>query len=320
MGFDSLPPWDPEILAYEDTQHRPVPSSLDELYELRKEESPRDDAIYNDPDIVIDDIAIPGPDFQIPAIVLTGKGNAMPALRPGILFLHGGGRVMGNVYVGLAAVSELVKDSDAVVISPAYRLSPDVQGMVSVEDCYTCLVWMSQNLKAYNIDPSRWMIAGVSAGAGIAAGVTLLARDRKGPALCAQLLACPMLDDRMTSLSCRQFESGRGFYTTWGRYAWKLVLGEDSERGVTSHYVAPGRAEDLSDLPPAYIDAGSGEPFRDEDIAYATKLWECGVQADLHIWGGGCHGFDLFYPVEIGAEATKTRYAWLRRILRKKNE
>ncbi|RKK71270.1 hypothetical protein BFJ69_g11118 [Fusarium oxysporum] len=320
MGPIRLPPYDPEILAIEDTQHRPIPSSLDELLELRKEELQRDDSIYNDPEIDIQDINVSGLDCEIPAIVLTRKGGTNSEPRPSILFLHGGGRVMGNVYVGLAAVSELVKDLDAVIISPGYRLSPDVHGMVSVEDCYASLVWMSQNLATYNIDPARLMIAGVSAGAGIAAGVTLLARDRKGPRLCAQLLACPMLDDRFDNLSSRQFEKGRGFYTPWGRYAWKLVLGDDIERGTVSHYVAPGRAQDLSDLPPAYIDAGSGEPFRDEDIAYATKLWECGVQADLHVWGGGCHGFDLFYPTEIGAEAIRTRYAWLRRTLKERKE
>ncbi|CAH0024625.1 unnamed protein product [Clonostachys rhizophaga] len=315
-----LPPYDPEILAVEDTQHRPIPSSVDELFELRKKELQRDDNIYNDPEIDIQDINVSGLDCEIPAITLTRKGATTSKPRPGILFLHGGGRVMGNVYVGLAAVSELVKDLNAVIISPGYRLSPDVHGMVSVEDCYASLVWMSQNLTTYNIDPARFMIAGVSAGAGIAAGVTLLARDRNGPSLCAQLLSCPMLDDRFDNLSSRQFENGRGFYTPWGRYAWKLILGDDIERGTVSHYVAPGRAEDLSDLPPAYIDAGSGEPFRDEDIAYAAKLWECGVQADLHIWGGGCHGFDLFYPTEVGAEAVKTRYVWLRRTLRERKE
>ncbi|KAI8670497.1 Abhydrolase-3 domain-containing protein [Fusarium keratoplasticum] len=314
-----LPPWDPEITAVEDNQHRPIPASLDELLELRREEPPRDDAIYNDPGIDIEEITVPGGDGLIHAIVLTSKSRSTSSkLRPGILFIHGGGRVMGNVYVGLAAVSDFVKELDAVVVSPEYRLAPDFHGSAAVQDSYASLVWMSENLSNLNIDPARFIIAGVSAGAGIAAGTLLYSRDNNGPKVCAQLLVCPMLDDRFISLSSRQFENGRGFYTAWGRYAWKLVLGDDAENGTVSQYVAPGRAEDLSDLPQAYIDAGSGEPFRDEDIAYATKLWECGVQADLHIWGGGCHGFDLFYPTEIGAEAIKTRNAWLRRVLREK--
>lgn len=314
------PPYDREITAFEDTQHRPIPSSLDELLELRKEEPSRDDKIYTDSRIAIDEISVPGADGLLHAIVLTREPRlASSKPCPGVLFLHGGGRVMGNVYVGLAAVSGLVKDLDAVVVSVGYRLSPEVSGTDTIEDCYASLVWMSENLGTFNIDPARFMITGVSAGAGLAAGTVLLSRDRKGPHVCAQLLACPMLDDRFLTLSSKQFENGRGFYTEWGRYAWKCVLGEDAEKGNVSQYVAPGRAEDLSNLPPAYIDAGSAEPFRDEGIAYATKLWECGVQADLHIWGGGCHGFDLFFPTEIGAQAMQTRDAWLRRTLREKS-
>lgn len=317
------PPYDPQITAVEDTQHRPIPSSLEELLDLRKEEPSRDDEIYNDPRIAIDEIAVPGADGLLHAIVLTKKprlASTSSKTFPGVLFFHGGGRVMGNVYVGLAAVSELVIDSNAVIISVGYRLSPEVSGIDTIEDCYASLVWMSENLSAFNIDPARFMIAGVSAGAGLATGTVLLSRDRKGPRVCAQLLACPMLDDRFLTLSSRQFENGRGFYTDWGRYAWKCVLGEDAEKqNNVSQYVAPGRAQDLSNLPPAYIDAGSAEPFRDECVAYATKLWECGVQADLHIWGGGCHGFDLFFPTEIGAQAIQTRNAWLRRTLREKS-
>jgi acetyl esterase/lipase len=316
-----LPPYDPEIAASEDTQHRPIPLSFKELLALRREELQKDENIVNDPEIAIEETHAPGGDGPIKAIILTCKSRSTPAKpRPGILFVHGGGRIMGNVYVGLAAVSDLVKELDAMVISVEYRLAPDFHGMAAVEDVYASLVWMSQKLSAFNIDPACFMIAGVSAGAGIAAGATLLSRDRKGPKVCAQMLVCPMLDDRCATLSCLQFEDGRGFYTAWDRYAWKCVLGEDAGREGVSQYVAPGRAEDLSGLPPAYIDAASGEPFRDEDIAYATKLWECGVQAHLHIWGGGTHGFDLFTATELGAEAIKTRNAWLRRVLRGKKD
>ncbi|KAI0437071.1 Alpha/Beta hydrolase protein [Xylaria telfairii] len=315
-----LPPYDPDIAAVKDTQHRPIPSNFNDLLALRREEPVRDEHIYNNPDMAIEEISVSGADGPLPAIVLKSKSQAkISKSHPGILFFHGGGRVMGNVYVGLAAVSEFVKELDAIIVSVGYRLSPDFPGIAAVEDCYSSLVWMSENLSAFDIDPSRFIVAGVSAGAGLAAGALLMSRDRKGPNVAAQLLVCPMLDDRFMTLSSRQFENGRGFYTAWGRYAWNCVLGEDTERGDVSYYLAPGRAQDLSDLPPAYIDAGSGEPFRDEDIAYATKLWECGVQADLHIWGGGCHGFDLFFPTELGAQAVRARDSWLRRVLKGKS-
>lgn len=322
-GMIHIPPYDPEIIAVEDTQHRPIPTCIDELITLRNEEPPRDETIFNDPNITIEEISVPGADTSLHAIVLSRAARpsatqAKPHLRPGILFFHGGGRVMGNVYVGLKAVSKFVEELDAVIISVGYRLSPEVHGLVAVEDCYASLVWMSENLGVFGVDQLRFMVAGVSAGAGLTAGALLMARDYGGPEVAAQLLICPMLDDRFASLSSRQFENGRGFYTAWGRYAWKCILGDGMETGQVSKYVAPGRAEDLRGLPPAYIDAGSGEPFRDEDVEFATKLWESGVQADLHIWSGGCHGFDLFFPTEIGDMAIRTRDAWVRRVLREK--
>lgn len=316
-----LPPYDSDITAFEDTQHRPLPASFEELQELRREEPSTDEQIVNDPELIIEQIAIPSSNGIIEAIALSSRQGVNPtSSRPGILFCHGGGRVMGNVYVGLKSLVEVVKDLNAVVLSINYRLSPDFPGICAVEDCYDSLLWMSQNFERFNIASDRFLIAGVSAGAGLAAGATLLSRDRDGPKPCAQLLICPMLDDRCDTMSCLQFENGYGFYTTWDRYAWSCVLGPQAGADDVSPYVAPARATDLSNLPLAYLDAGSGEPFRDEVIAYATKLWGSGVQAHLHIWGGGPHGFDLFYETELASQATATRNRWLRNFLKKKED
>lgn len=316
-GLLPIPPYDPEIMTVVDTQHRPVPKSFDELKEIRNREEDCSKEFFDDPDLAINDHIIPISETFLTAISLSHRQPSDAGRpRPGILFFHGGGRVMGNVFTGLNSLTDAVKELDAVVISVNYRLSPDYHGTEVVEDCYGSLVWLSQNLDLFRINPKQFMIAGVSAGAGLAAGTILIARDRKGPQVCAQLLMCPMLDDRCNSLSCLQFENGRGFYTTWDRYAWSCVLGREAGKEGVSPYVAPARATDLSRLPIAYIDAASGEPFRDEDIAYATKLWECGVQAHLHIWGGGCHGFDLFYKSGLGRQACETRTKWLIKFLR----
>ncbi|KAJ5347183.1 uncharacterized protein N7506_000436 [Penicillium brevicompactum] len=314
-----LPPYDAEIITFEDTQHRPLPSSFEDLLALRSEEPPTDETIVQDPALKVENLQIPTPDGIIDAIVLYKRFPASLRIsRPGILFVHGGGRVMGNVYVGLKSLVDTVKDLNAVVISISYRLSPDYPGICAVEDCYNSLLWMSTNFERFNVDPDRFMIAGVSAGAGLAAGTALLSRDRCGPKLCAQLLICPMLDDRCSTMSCRQFENGYGFYTAWDRYAWSCVLGVQAGTDYVSSYVAPARATDLSRLPLAYIDAGSGEPFRDEVIAYATTLWKSGVQAHLHVWGGGPHGFDLFYETSLAFQATATRNKWLKDFLQTK--
>ncbi|CAG7939423.1 unnamed protein product [Penicillium olsonii] len=313
-----LPPYDAEITKLEDTQHRPLPTSFEELLALRAEEPHKDETILSDPDLIIEDLEILAPDRVINAISMSSCHDSdSTSLRPGILFCHGGGRVMGNVYVGLKSLVETVKAVNALVISIDYRLSPEYAGICAVDDCYNSLLWVSRNFERFNIDPDRFMIAGVSAGAGLAAGTVLLSRDRCGPKLCAQLLMCPMLDDRCNTASCLQFENGYGFYTAWDRYAWSCILGAQAGAADVSLYVAPARASDLSNLPLAYIDVGSGEPFRDECIAYATRLWACGVQAHLHVWGGGPHGFDLFYEADLAFQARATRNRWLRNFLHK---
>ncbi|KAJ5107339.1 hypothetical protein N7456_004014 [Penicillium angulare] len=307
-----LPPYDPEITQVEDTQHRPLPSSFEELKQLRNEEEDCSREFLDDFDLTIQNIEIITPNTALTAISLSRRIPLDVAqTRPGILFFHGGGRVMGSVFTGLNSLTEAVKTLDAVVISVNYHLSPDYPGLDVVEGCYASLEWLFQRLDIFRINPTQFMIAGVSAGAGLAAGTMLMARDRNGPTVCAQLLMCPMLDDRCNTISCLQFENGRGFYTNWDRYAWSCILGSQAGKEGVSPYVAPARATDLSGLPLAYIDAGSGEPFRDEDIAYATKLWQCGVQAHLHVWGGGCHGFDLFYKCELGRQACAARTKWL---------
>lgn len=314
------PPYDQDLLAHEDTQHRPIPRSAQDLEQMRREEPSSDPLITEDPAICIEDRVLLGPQSDIKIKIFQSAAvKTDPQIpRPGILFLHAGGRIQGNPFVGLASVIDTVKQLNAVIISPSYRLAPEFQGNSAAEDCYATLLWIEKNYKELNIDLERLMIAGVSAGGGLAASTALVARDRGGPRLRAQLLVCPMLDDRCDSLSSKQFDlDTRGYYTQFGHYAWRCVLGDlaGREEGV-SYYAAAGRATDLSHLPQAYIDVGSSEPFRDEDIAYATKLWQSGVQADLHVWSGGSHGFDLFErPTWIGDQAKRARFSWLCRVL-----
>ncbi len=178
----------------------------------------------------------------------------------------------------------MIKELDAVLVSVEYRLAPEHPDPAPVEDCYAGLKWVSEHATELGINPDHIIISGGSAGGGIAAGVTLLARDRKGPSIFAQQLLYPMLDDRCNNVSNNQFpEEG-----TWTRrvniMGWDSLLPGTRGTGNVSIYAAPARAKDLSGLPPAFIEVGSAEPFRDEDVAYATKLWEDGVHAELHVW------------------------------------
>lgn len=235
---------------------------------------------------------------------------------PGIYYTHGGGMVAGTRFSALEQVVPWVLEHDAVVVSVEYRLAPEHPDPFPVEDCYAGLVWVAEHASELGFDPSRLMIAGSSAGGGLAAGTALLARDRQGPQLIGQMLICPMIDDRDSTMSSRQYD-GLGL---WDRSSnvmgWTSLLADRRDTDDVSIYAAPARATDLRDLPPAFIDCGSAEVFRDEDVAYASGLWAAGVQAELHVWAGGYHGFDLTAPhTALAHAALEARHAWVARLL-----
>ena len=160
------------------------------------------------------------------------------------------------------------------------------------------------------------MIAGSSAGGGLAAGVALYARDRGGPALCAQLLQCPMIDDRLESLPSHQYITDGTFSRGSAETEWNALLGDRRGGKNVSIYAAPSRATDLSGLPPAFIEVGSAEIIRDDNVAFASHLWASGMQAELHVWPGAFHRFQAFAPTAtVSIVADTTREAWVRRIL-----
>ncbi|MER3388029.1 MAG: alpha/beta hydrolase [Microcella pacifica] len=235
---------------------------------------------------------------------------------PGIVHTHGGGMIIGDRFTGAEEYLNWVMELDAVVVSPEYRLAPENPDPAPVEDCYATLQWVAQNTRDLGIDPERLIVGGASAGGGLAAGVSLLARDRKGPALAGQLLIYPMIDDRNETVSSHQVD-GIG---VWDRGSndtgWDALLGDRRKTDAVSIYAAPARATDLSGLPPAFIDVATAEVFRDEDVAYATRIWEHGGVAELHVWPGGFHGFDAMAPqAALSVEARAARLAWMRRIL-----
>ncbi|MDR6866644.1 acetyl esterase/lipase [Microbacterium resistens] len=234
---------------------------------------------------------------------------------PGIYHAHGGGMIVGDRWAGVAGLARWAHELNAVIVTVEYRLAPEHPDPTPVEDCYAGLVWTAAHAAELGVDLDRLMIGGGSAGGGLAAGTALLARDRGGPALRAQLLMCPMLDDRDTTVSTRQID-GVG---VWDRgsnvVGWSALLGDRRGTDDVSIYAAPGRAVDLSGLPPAYIDCGSAEVFRDEDVAYATRIWEAGGQAELHVWAGGFHGFEMVPQAAISQAAVAARDSWIARML-----
>ncbi|GAB3204286.1 alpha/beta hydrolase [Nocardia tengchongensis] len=238
------------------------------------------------------------------------------AAAPCVYWMHGGGMIMGDRYSQLDIPLEWLDATGAIVVTVDYRLAPEHPGTIPVEDCYRGLCWIAEHSDELGIDPARIVVAGTSAGGGLAAGITLMARDLGGPAILAQILSCPMLDHGNASTSSRQYSGEPAVWTReTNAFAWNAVLAELPTDRIPA-YVSPSSADDLSGLPPTYIDAGSAEVFRDEDVDYATRIWAAGGQAELHVWAGGCHGFDSLFPhAELAVAARRTRTDWLARIL-----
>jgi acetyl esterase/lipase len=224
--------------------------------------------------------------------------------------------VLGNNRFGADEMAGWVSEIGAVAVSVEYRLAPEHPHPAPVDDCYAGLVWTSKHADELGIDPSRLIIAGASAGGGLAAGTALMARDRGGPALSHQILMCPMLDDRGVTPSSQELDGEGVWDRTSNLTGWTALLGDARGGPDVSPYAAPARAQDLTGLPPAFIDVGSVETFRDEDIDYAARLSRAGVSVEFHVWPGGFHGFDMIAPQSaLGQIARATRLAYLRRAL-----
>jgi len=238
------------------------------------------------------------------------------ATSPGIYLIHGGGMVGGTRASIAPMLVDWVLEYDAVAAAVEYRLAPEFPDPAPVEDCAAGFEWFVDRAAELAFDPRRVLIGGQSAGGGLAAGTTLLARERRGHMPVAQLLMWPMLDDRNETVSARQIDGVGIWDRTSNETGWTALLGERRATADVSIYSAPARAADLSGLPPAYIEAGSAEVFRDEAVAFASGIWAAGGSAELHIWAGGYHGFQTIVPTAaVSQAAVQTRAAWVRRHL-----
>ncbi|MFF5968833.1 alpha/beta hydrolase [Streptomyces collinus] len=317
------PPFDPELAAaLELIKDMISPGlALDEIAEARRGPGIQ---MLADLDLTmggafeVEDRQVPGPQGEPDISLLICRPAAAESAgpRPVIYHVHGGGMVIGNNRVGVDGPLAWAQALDAVVVSVEYRLAPEHPHPAPVEDVYAGLLWTADHAAELGADPERIVIAGASAGGGLCAALALLARDRRGPQPIGQVLMCPMLDDRNDTPSTYQM-AGLG---VWDRTAnetgWTALLGSRRGGPDVPAYAAPARAEDLTGLPPAFLDVGSAETFRDEVVAYASRIWQAGGVAELHVWPGGFHGFDGFAPQAAVSQAARgAQLAWLRRLL-----
>ena len=223
--------------------------------------------------------------------------------RSAILHIHGGGFVMGSAGMMDAANRHIVAELGCSVFSVDYRLSPETRHPGALEDCYAAMAWLFDNAADQGIDPRRIGVKGESAGGGLAAGLTLMARDRDRYKLAFAHLIYPMLDDRTcTSSAPHPFTGEFNWTPKHNIFAWTSILGYEPGGPATPAYAAPSRAADLAGLPPTFLSVGALDLFLEEDIEYARRLSRAGVAVELHVYPGAFHAFDAF-PNE--AEVTK---------------
>jgi acetyl esterase/lipase len=254
--------------------------------------------------VLVADVTIPGPAGD-PDLTLRIYRPASAAPVPALYWMHGGGMMLGSFAMDDALLVSAVERLGLAAVSVEYRLAPEHPDPAPVEDCYAGLAWTAAHASEYGIDPDRIAVGGASAGGGLAAGTALLARDRRGPHVAFQLLLEPMLDDRALTFSSTAYESGIVWNRNANRQGWTALLGDRIGTGAVSCYAAPARADDLTGLPPAFVDVGEIETFRDESIDYAQRLLAAGVSTELHVYRGAFHGFDLMAP-----DSTAGRLAW----------
>jgi len=230
-------------------------------------------------------------DGAIRVLVTTPVDGQAP--RPAVLWIHGGGYILGSPQMEAFGTGRLARDLGVVTVSPDYRLAPEHPFPAALDDCMATLEWMRAQAEELGIDPDRIAVMGGSAGGGLAAAVAQRSHD-EGIPLRAQVLVYPMIDDRA---ALRDDHAGRGLFM-WtpanNRFGWTSYLGREPRMSDAPQYAAPARRTDLTGLPPAWVGVGDLDVFYDEDVDYAEKLRASGVPCTLVTVPGMYHGADIF--------------------------
>ena len=275
---------------------------------VRRGEAPRELPIP----LAVADRLVPGladdPDVAVRVYAPAGRGEVLP----GLVYIHGGGFVIGSVDGDDARTREIAATAEVVVVSVEYRLAPEHPFPAGLRDCFAVLTYLAKNAAELGIDPRHIGVAGNSAGGGLAAATALMARDQGGPELCMQYLSIPELDDRLETPSMRAYTdtpvaNRANVIITWQHY----LAGQQA-----TAYAAPARAADLTGLPPSYVAVCEFDPLRDEGIEYAQRLVQAGVPVELHLYPGTFHGSSRITSAAISQRMSRDSSEAIRRLLR----
>ncbi|MGV0872824.1 alpha/beta hydrolase [Mycolicibacterium sp. XJ879] len=256
-------------------------------------------------DLVVEDRTVPA-EPEVPIRIYRP-----PGAEAAIVWLHGGGFVMGDLSTEHPWATRVAAGSGVTVVSVGYRLAPENPFPAAIDDAYAVLEWTAKHAAELGVDPDRIAVGGHSAGAALATAVALRARDEGGPTIRFQLLNQPGLDDRQETWSARNFTETPWMNRDKVTAIWKHYLG-----GATATpYAAPARATELSGLPAAYIATAEFCPNRDEGLVYAMRLMAAGVPVEAHQWSGTFHGSQAILSAEVSQRQIAELAAVLRRAL-----
>jgi acetyl esterase/lipase len=231
-----------------------------------------------------------------------------------VLFFHGGGYLFGHIEHFDGPVTRYVSASGVPMLSVEYRRAPEHPYPTPLEDAYTALTWLNGHAAELGVDPDRIGVMGDSAGGGMAAALSILSRDRRGPRIARQILLMPMLDDRNTTPDPHIAPLAVWTYDD-SRTAWPALLGDAAGGPDVPATAAPARLENATGLPPAYLEIGQIDAFRDETSAYAITLSRAGVPVEFHLHPGVPHEFDsIAFNADVSRRAIADRVRVLKSI------
>ena len=274
------------LQAVRDSMAQPVP------------DAPDPQALY--PEITTIDRQIPGfegaPDVRI--LYYEPKNRTTPTAA--LVWIHGGGYVLGTADSDEILCRRLANETGAVVVSVDYRLAPETKEPGLVHDCYAALLWTYRNAAELGVDTNRIAVGGASAGGGLAATLAILARDKAEVPVSFQLLIYPMLDDRTSSTVDAHPHAGEFIWTPAdNKFGWGSLLNEAPGSDGVSPYSAAARVESVEGLPPTFISVGALDLFLEEDLDYSSRLIRAGIPTELHVYPGGYHAFNMVPDARI---------------------
>lgn len=262
------------------------------------------------PNVEISEHVAPGPDGDISIRVYTPKNAPKPIAA--LVYIHGGGMILGSIDGEHGVAQQMCNELGMVIASVDYRKAPEHPSPAATEDVYAASKWVFENAGTLGIDSNLIGIYGASAGGGLAISVALKARDEGSPKFSFMVPIYPMIDSRNQSHSSKLITDVGIWDRDGAIQAWDWYLGGNKP----DQHSSPAIAADVSGLPPAYIDVGEMDMFRDEDLDFVKRLAEADIRVEFHIWPGAYHASEIFAPdASLSKEIMRTRMGGIRRLV-----